>query len=145
MRAFCNICSDFHMKKTGMSIHILIIIESHVHNRKRKKKKTNRRWNWVCNVNLLILKFEHNYHILCVGLSRIIMIENFQGSTYLCGALLWKFTLVQPYFGWIRTKTYSPTNFQPTGKHASHSYWKQIYSLSSFWDPMSNSAIITVE
>ena len=39
MRAFCNICSDFHMKKTGMSIHILIIIECHVHNRKRKKRK----------------------------------------------------------------------------------------------------------
>ena len=42
----------------------------------------------------------------------------------------WKFILSQPYVGWIKMKTYSPTNFsspsQPIGQNISHKYWKQI-------------------
>ena len=40
-----------------------------------------------------------------------------QGLTYLFGVLSWKFTLSQHYVGWIKMKTYSPTNCRCSYDH----------------------------
>ena len=57
----------------------------------------------------------------------------YQCSTYLFRVLSWKFVLLEPYVGWIKLKTYSPTNFvkpsQPIGQYISLSHWKQICCL----------------
>ena len=41
----------------------------------------------------------------------------------------WKFILSQPYFGWIKMETYSPTNFTSPGQYIPHSHWKKIYCV----------------
>ena len=38
-------------------------------------------------------------------------------------------SFLQPFFGWIKTKAYTPTNFPNPGQYISCSYWKQIYCL----------------